>query len=278
MKVREIMTTNVQGVEVPGNRSEALELLKKRRVSALPVLKKGTKELIGIVTLRDLFDNPDEEQLAMLVNRDVITIGQDDPLEDAAKRMLATGVRRMPVIKDGELVGMLTVRDIVYRAIAKMNIDTPASEYMQRSFASVWEGTPLQAVVEMMGLAGVRALPVIDVKGRLVGMIDDSDIIKISEVETESKMEQMKGRSESDSWTWDSEDRIYITKKTLKPPDKMVQEVMTKDLITIGKRTSVSECAQLMKEKKIEQIPVVTAGGDFIGIVRDEDLLRVLED
>ncbi|MEA1904991.1 MAG: CBS domain-containing protein, partial [Candidatus Hadarchaeota archaeon] len=69
MKVKKIMTTKVQGVGVPGNRDEALELLKKRRVSALPVLKKGTKELIGIVTLRDLFENPDEGQLAMLVNR-----------------------------------------------------------------------------------------------------------------------------------------------------------------------------------------------------------------
>lgn len=276
MKVKKIMTMKVHGVEVPGNRDEALELLKKHHVSALPVLKKGTKELVGIVTLRDLFENPDEGQLAMLVNRDVVTISQDDSLEDAAERMLATGVRRMPVIKDGELVGMLTVRDIVYRAIAKMNNNTPASEYMQHSLATVWEGTPLQAAVEMMCLAGVRALPVIDVKGKLVGMIDDSDIVKISEVETESKMEQMKGRSESDSWTWDSEDRIYITKKTLKPPDKTVQEVMIKDLITITQRTSVSKCAQLMKDKNIEQAPVVTGGGDFIGIVRDEDLLQVL--
>lgn len=277
MKVKKIMTTKVQGVGVPGNRDEALELLKKRRVSALPVLKKGTKELIGMVTLRDLFENPDEGQLAMLVNRDVVTISQDDSLKDAAERMLTTGVRRMPVIKDSKLVGMLTVRDIVYRAIAKMKNNTSASEYMQRSLATVWEGTPLQAAVEMMGLAGVRALPVVDVKGKLVGMIDDSDIVKISEVETESKMGQMKGRSESDSWTWDSEDRIYITKKILKPPDKTVQEVMSKYLITITKRTSVSKCAQLMKEKNIEQTPVVTAGGDFIGMVRDEDLLQVLK-
>lgn len=277
MKVKSVMTKEVQGVEVPGNREEALELLKKLKVSALPVLKRRTKELVGIVRLRDFFENPAEGQLAMLVNRDVATVKEDDSLQEAAEKMLETGARRLPVIKDGELVGIITVRDIVHRAIAEMDIKEPASDYMQRPLATVWEGTPLQAAVEMMGLAGVRALPVINVKGELVGIIDDSDIIAISEVETELKMEQMKGRSEGDSWTWDSEDRIYITKKKLRAPDKAVQEVMSKDLVTVTKRTSVSKCAKLMKKKNIEQMPVVTAGGDFTGVVRDEDLLQALK-
>jgi len=277
VKVKSVMTKEVQGAEVPGNREEALELLKKLKVSALPVLKHGTKELVGIVRLRDFFENPDESQLGMLVNRDVITVREDDSIREAAEKMLKSGARRLPVIKDGELAGIITVRDIVCRAIAEMDIKEPASDYMQQPLATVWEGTPLQAAVEMMGLAGVRALPVINVKGELVGVIDDSDIIAVSEVETESKMGQMKGRSEGDSWTWDSEDRIYITKKKLKAPDKPVQEVMSKNLVTVTKRTSVSKCAKLMKKKKIEQTPVVTAGGDFVGVVRDEDLLQALK-
>jgi len=276
MKVKDVMTKEVQSVEVPGNREEALELLRKLRVSALPVLKRGTQELVGMVRLRDFFENPDEDQLGMLVNRDVPTVQEDDSLRDAARKMLETSSRRLPVVRDGNLVGIITVRDIVHRAIAEMDIKDPASKYMQRPLATVWEGTPLQVAVEIMGLAEVRALPVINEEGELVGIIDDSDIIAVSEIETESRIEQMKGRSEGDSWTWDSEDRIYITKKRLKPPKKPVKEVMSRDLITIGRRTSVSECAKLMKEKNIEQVPVVTAEGNFIGMVRDEDLLQAL--
>lgn len=276
MQVKDVMTKEVKWVEVPGTRAEALELLRKLGASAVPVVKQGTDELVGMVTLRKLFEHPDEEQLAMLVDRDVPTVAPDDPLEEAAKRLLTSHTRRLPVLKDGKLVGIITVRDIVYRAIAAMNIEKPASDYMRPHVIAVWDGTPLKAAIEIMALSGFRVLPVIDENGNLVGMIGDADIVKISDIETESKMSQMAGRTEGDSWTWDSENRIYITKRKLKIPDKLVRDVMTKELITISRRTTVSRCAELMKQHKIEQTPVISAEGALLGIVRDVDLLQAL--
>ena len=276
MQVKDVMTKEVKWIEVPGTRAEALELLRKLGASAVPVVKRGTDELVGMVTLRKLFEHPDEDQLAMLVDRDAPTVTPEDPLEEAAKRLLESRVRRLPVLKDGELVGIITVRDIVYRAITAMNIEKPASDYMRPRAIAVWEGTPIKAAMEIMALSGFRALPVIDEKGGLIGIIDDADIIKISEVETESRMSQMAGRTEGDSWTWDSEDRIYITKRHLKVPDKSVKDAMAKELVTITRRTPVSRCAELMKQHRIEQTPVIAADGGLIGIVRDFDLLQAL--
>ena len=71
MKVKDVMTAEVKYIEVPGTRAEALDLLRKLGVSAVPVVKEGTEELVGMVTLRGLFDHSDEEQLGMLVDRDV---------------------------------------------------------------------------------------------------------------------------------------------------------------------------------------------------------------
>ncbi len=276
MKVKDVMTTDVKWVEIPGSRAEALELLRKLDVSAVPVVKRDTGELAGMVTLRNLFDHPDEEQLAMLVDREVPQVSPDDPLEDAVRCMLETGARRLPVIREGKLVGIVTVRDIVYRAVAAMGIERPASDFMRRRLAAVWEGTPIRAAIEIMGLAGLRALPVIDTEGKLIGMVDDADIIGLSEVKTESRMSHMAGRSEGDAWTWDSEDRIYITKKRMELPDKLAREVMCKELVTITKRTTVSKCAELMKQHKIEQVPVISGEDEFVGMVRDIDLLRAL--
>ncbi|KXB01887.1 hypothetical protein AKJ35_01245 [candidate division MSBL1 archaeon SCGC-AAA833F18] len=277
MKVKDVMTSDVKGVEIPGNREEALELLKELKVSALPAIKQGTNKLIGIIRLRDFFENPDESQLGMLVNRDIITITPDAPVEEAAKKMLENNVRRLPVIEDEKLSGIITVRDIVYRVIAEREIEAPALGYMQKSITLIWEDTPLKVAVEILGAAKARALPVIDSDGKLVGIIGDADIINVSEVETEEIKEQMGGRSESDSWTWDSEDRIYITKRSLKPSDKLVKDVMTKDVVTITKRTDATKCAKLLKEHQIEQVPV-TSGRKLLGIVRDDDLLKVLSE
>ena len=276
MQVKNVMTKEVKSVEVPGTRAEALELLRKLKARAVPVVKQGTEELVGMVTLRKLFEHPDEEQLAMLADRDIPTVAPEDPLEEAAKRLLASHARRLSVLKDGKLVGIITVRDIVYRAIAAMGIEKPASDYMRSHAIAIWEGTPIKTAMEIMALSSFRALPVINEGGGFIGIIDDADIINVSKVETESKMSQMAGRTEGDSWTWDSEDRIYITKKHLKIPDKLVKDAMAKDLITITRRTPVSRCAELMKQHRIDQAPVVAGEGELIGIVRDVDLLKAL--
>jgi len=276
MQVKDVMTKEVKAVEIPGTRAEAIDLLRKLEASAAPVVKQGTNELVGLVTLRKLFEHPDEDQLAMLVDRDIPTVTPEDSLEDAAKLLLASHVKRLAVLKEGKIVGIITVKDIVNRAIMTMNIEKPASDYMRPRVIAVWDGTPIKAALEIMALSGFRALPVIDENGSFIGVIDDSDIIEVSEVETESKMSQMAGRSEGDSWTWDSEDRIYITKRQLKIPDKKVKELMAKELVTITRRTPVSRCAEIMKQNKIEQVPVTTAEGGLLGIVRDVDLLQAL--
>jgi CBS domain-containing protein len=276
MQVKDVMTKEVKWVEVPGTRAEALDLLRKIGTNAVPVVKRGTDELVGMVTLRKLFEKSDENQLAMLVDRDVPTIALSDKLEEAANLLLTANVRKLPVLKNKKLVGIITVRDIVYRAITEMNLERPASDFMRPHVIAVWDGTPLKAAVGIMDLSGFRALPTIDESGNLVGITDDTDILKVSEVETESKISQMTGRSEGDSWTWDSENRIYITKQELKIPDKLVRDVMTKELVTITRKTPVSRAAQLMKKNKIEQTPVLSGEGKFIGIVQDVDLLRAL--
>ncbi|MEM2289773.1 MAG: CBS domain-containing protein [Candidatus Hadarchaeales archaeon] len=269
------MTKKVKWAEIPGTRESALELLKELDVSAVPVLKSETGEFVGMITLRRLLDHPDEDQLAMLVDREVPTVSPSQDLKECAQIMLGRRLRRLPVVEGRKLVGVITVRDIVYRVLIQ-GFEVPASNFMSSSTVAIWEGTPLRATLEIMSLAGLRALPVIDSSGNLVGMVDDSDIVKVCELETSSRMSQMAGRTEGDSWTWDTEDRIYITKRILSVPEKAVREVMTTQLITIDRKTSVSESARLMKEHRIEQLPVVSAEGRFVGIVYDMDLLKVL--
>jgi CBS domain-containing protein len=276
MKVKDVMTREVKWVELPGSRVDAMDLLRKLGVSAVPVVKKGTEELVGMVSLRRLFENPDEDQLAMLVERDVPTVGPDEDVKVAADIFLKSRARRLAVLRDGKLVGMVTVRDTVYRAIAEMNFEKPAADYMRPHVIAVWEGTPLKATLQLMELAGFHAVPVINENGNLVGTIGDEDIIKVSDVEVGSKMSQMSGRSEGDSWTWDSESRIYITKSQIKVPPKPVKDFMKKELVTITKKTGVSKAAQLMKQHKVEETPVLSLEEKLLGIVRDTDLLRSL--
>jgi len=276
VKVRDIMTEKVVYAEVPGNSSEALELLLKHNISGIPVVKRGTKEVVGIVTRSDFARNPEEEQLALLMTREVRTTTPEEDIKKVARAFLEENFRRMPVVTNSHLVGIVTVSDIVWRAIARMNLSEPVEGYMESRVTTVWEETPLKVAYEIMRLSGERALPVLDSDGSMVGIIGDTDLLKVFEITESTHKSELSGGTEGDRWGWDSKNVIYITKKRLELPDKPVKEVMVRDVVTVTKRTSVSECAKRMARKRIEQIPVISAEGDLIGMVKDISLLKAM--
>src|SRR6056297_3232261 len=124
MKVGEAMTprSEVVTVELPGTRDDVLEYLQERSFSSVPVVKNTDEgeQFRGLISRDDLIENPDEDQLALLM-RDVPTTSQDTTIEEVADLMVTEGVRRVPVV-DGELEGIVTVTDVV-RAIADGEAD-----------------------------------------------------------------------------------------------------------------------------------------------------------
>jgi CBS domain-containing protein len=276
MKVKEIMTGDAVYAEVPGSATEALELIVKKGVSGLPVVKRGTKELLGIVTREDFSRTPEETQLALLMTQDVVTIAQNEDVKKAAEIFLNADFRRLPVVENGQLIGIMTVSDIVWRAIGKMGLDEPVEKLVSSNITAIWEETPLKVAFEILRLSKHRAVPVLDSDGRLSGMISDMDLLKGAQLTESTKKSEMSGSSEGEKWGWDSKNVIYITKKRLELPDKKVNEVMIKNVITATKKTSLSDCARKMAKNRVEQIPVIDAEGNMIGVVRDIALLRTL--
>ncbi|HEX59317.1 MAG TPA: CBS domain-containing protein, partial [Methanomicrobia archaeon] len=123
------MTRDVAYVRLPGTRDDVLSVLRTRQVSGVPVVKGD--EVVGIVTRRDLLKNPEEEQLALLMRRDPVTISPDASIVEAAKLLIEYDIRRLPVVVGKKLVGIITVADIV-REIAKLGIKEPIERYMRR--------------------------------------------------------------------------------------------------------------------------------------------------
>ena len=82
MLVSEIMNENVIYAEVPGNREQVLKKLIEKKVSGLPVVKKGTRMLVGILTREDLLKHHDEEQIALIMSTNVVTISPEKSLDE----------------------------------------------------------------------------------------------------------------------------------------------------------------------------------------------------
>lgn len=98
----------------------------------------------------------------------------DDDLTQAARRMRDLEVDRLPVRDgDGTFVGVISAHDIVTRAVAN-GVDprqTRVSECATADGVAVAAHEPLDAVVRTMTAAGLRRLPVVDERNRLLGVI-----------------------------------------------------------------------------------------------------------
>jgi len=277
IKIEDIMVKDVVCATVPGSRDDVLKILKSRHISGVPVVK--GKKLVGIVTRKDiLFRHPDEEQIALLMTRDPITITPDASIADATKLILDNDVRRLPVVTDHTLIGIVTVADII-RAIGSMNIKMPVGDYVKDHLVVVWDETPLPVVIEILKLSKASAAPVLNAKNELVGIVSDVDLIAMSEIEDSVKVSNMSAGSDDDAWTWESirdTMSLYYGVSMIKLPEIPVKEIMVKDVITASRHSEVSECAKKMWKNKVEQIPVITAERKVTGLLRDVDLLRVL--
>ena len=278
MLVKDIMAENVFYIHVPGNRANAMELMREKNVSGLPVVKNGTKQLVGILTRSDLVKNPDEEQIALIMTRDIITANPDDDIKDVSVKMLKYDIRRVPVVDDGELVGLVTASDIINRALWKLDIKDPAENYMIKSIPTTWERTPLNIAFEIMTFFNLKVLLALNKDGKLSGILTETDFIEESEIISERTVHNTSVGTEGDKWSWDSKNVLYVIKNHLKFSDKEVKDVAATDLVIVTTKTSVKECANKMRQKSIEQIPVIDVEGELVGLVRATDLIRAIRD
>ena len=84
----------------------------------------------------------------------------------------------IPITRNGELVGIITDRDIACRAVAKESNapDMPVSEFMTKPVIAVAPDDPLDVAAELMSENRIHHLPVMTSEGRLVGMLAQSDL------------------------------------------------------------------------------------------------------
>lgn len=278
MLVKEIMSEDIYYVRVPGNRANAMEIMREKKVSGLPVVKNGTNELVGVLTRTDLVENPDEEQIALIMTRDIITASPNDHVKDVAGKMITYNIRRVPIVDEGKLVGLVTASDLINKALWKMDIQDPAEDYMIRSIPTSWEGTPLNVAFEIMRYYKLKVLLGLNNEGKLSGILTETDFIDESEVVSERTVHNTSVGTEGDKWSWDSKSVLYVIKNHLKFSDKKIKDVEKTDLVIVTTKTSVQECANKMRQRNIEQIPVIDVEGDLVGLVRAVDLIKAISD
>jgi CBS domain-containing protein len=117
LKVEDVMIEDVLTVEQDIIVKKAVEIMNKYEIGCLIVTKRGKP--IGIVTERDMLTrvlaelrSPEKTKIADIMSRPLIIADPKMELEEAAKLMFKMKVKKLPVVLNGKLVGLVTLTDI----------------------------------------------------------------------------------------------------------------------------------------------------------------------
>jgi CBS domain-containing protein len=105
-------------VEPKDSAREAAQRMAEKNIGALPVLDGG--RLVGIFTERDLMTrvvardrNAGQTNVSAVMTREIVVAEPDESIYDCIQKMQSLGCRHLPVVKDGKLIGMLSLRDLL---------------------------------------------------------------------------------------------------------------------------------------------------------------------
>ncbi|HET6310962.1 MAG TPA: CBS domain-containing protein [Candidatus Nitrosotalea sp.] len=114
--VREVMKKTLYSVDPSTTVGEAISLMAQNRIGSALIMEGG--KLIGIFTERDTVraisqshDAPTHE-ISSWMTRDPRTVSPDIEVDDALRTMLDNGFRHLPVVERGEVIGMVSMRDL----------------------------------------------------------------------------------------------------------------------------------------------------------------------
>jgi CBS domain-containing protein len=115
--VRDIMTKNVVTISSDKTALDAAKLMAEKGISSLIVVKNGNPE--GIITERDFIKKICVKELQVaqikiinIMSKIQTTAEPDTPIEVAVQRMVNRRIRRLPILQDGRVVGIITVTDL----------------------------------------------------------------------------------------------------------------------------------------------------------------------
>jgi CBS domain-containing protein len=121
-----------------------------------------------------------------IMTRNVKTANREATLQDVAALMREGDMGAMPIVEDGKLVGIVTDRDIVVRAIADgKDVSTKIGDVMTGEVFAVRENDFVFEAIRLMGDKQVRRVPIINDAGELAGIIAMADVA----LETEDQNE-----------------------------------------------------------------------------------------
>lgn len=184
--IRKIMVEDYSVLDKSSSFDDVVKVMLEKHHSAIPIVD-GNNKVIGIVTERDILPRVGSLGVCVsdVMHRNIITSSRGMMISDAAKIMVRNRKRRLPVLENDRLVGIITVFDILrffadgnFKGVkAEEVLSERVDKVMATDLMTVSPDQDVSDVLELINETGFGGFPVLE-NNQLIGLITISDIIR----------------------------------------------------------------------------------------------------
>ena len=247
----------------------------RKRVGRVPVLEDG--RLVGIVSRTDLAlalkpDGPPWRRRPLeytsvweVMSKPVLTTTPDETISKAAETMLNNGVTGLPVVDEGEVVGMISTSDLTRCLMEHGEHSKKVKECMCREVVVVKPLYTINRVIKMLVEAPSHRVVVVDAEGRPIGIITPTDLAFVRVASSKKSIAYDDGAPQPSR-------RIRYLAITY------AKDIMKSPLYYISEEASIVDAASLMNSARIGGLPVLDKRRNLAGLFSKLEVLKLVKD
>ena len=249
LQVGDIMTEDIASVCSGTSIISAAKIMSDKNISCLVVLDNG--DLTGIITETDLLKKAVAKgndflklKIEDVMSSPVRSFSPDLSVLDASKIMETENIRRLVIIKDERVIGLITQTDIV-RTLTTYSMWKNVEELMTSDVASISTSATVKEAADLMASRDISCLVTMD-NNIVAGIFTERDLLK----------------------------RVVALKRN--PSKTILKDVMSSPILSVPPNYSIPSASKMIEKKKIRRLLVMN-DQQLLGVVTQTDILKAIK-
>jgi CBS domain-containing protein len=283
-KANDLMVKHVITLPPVENLWKAYNTMLRYRIKKI-VVTQIEKHPIGIVTVKDIIKfliadkrdrDLDEIPISEAMTRNLITANKNNTITECAKTLTKNNISSLIIVEDdnNNLAGFITATDFVNFFSENCIGSAFVKDYMSQSFFTISIKEKVSTVAQIMSEKKISRLIVIDPdnQNKIAGIISETDISRTVPV----------FKSRTIRSVYENMELLFSSKSKpdfIEPSFVRIDDIMTRNIITIAKDADLAEAAKIMIKHGIGGLPVIESRDNMeqpIGVISKSDIVKAL--
>jgi len=258
--------------------SEAIRIMANKKIGR--ILVSDNQKITSIATEKDmvffLLNDQSEKKLEEIpihkIMKPVLSVSESTSIKSCAKKMLENGIGSLAVTQEGKITGIITKTDLIEYFAKTQSGKKIVGEYMSPYYAWAYADSPLYSIVSKMINDKISRLILRNNDETPIGILSFSDLFRLS-LTIGNQNEVVDDTNPSIPVVFPR--KGFVSKDGFGGTIKASQ-IMKDEIITVNYDDDLAKASQVLIDKKINGVGVLSSNGTLIGILSKTDIIKAI--